>query len=883
MYAELPSLLHTNSGLVRAYPRPSFDAYLPALIETAHQQQDEFALVMLEIDHFKSINDAFGHLRGDAALREFAERIHAAIRPEDRLFRYGGDEFVLILPATNFSTARLIAHQTLAQINQRPFTGDPPLTISVSGGMAMFPADTTTSEELFTCADQRCRRAKQIARGQLIVDDSQTLENEPLVKEPSRLLERDQELEQLHRFIETSPHNPVNILRIAGPAGVGKRRLMREARAAARLHGFATLDVQGRPGLETRIFGGLADARLGWREVLVPELGVSAFINGLRHIVSVSGHRGMIITVENLAGVDRASLDFLGDVLMSEGMNSLALIYADGDVATGDLLWANLSPTHELTLSPLSQHGLRVWLRHSLRWEAPASLIEWLFQQTQGLPACIERVLKHLVANNLLQRQAKGWSYPPELTSLELPKRGIVGVSQPINHLPKQPANFIGREHQIRALHELLCKKALITLVGPGGIGKTRLALQVASEVMQLFPDGAFYIPLAALATGDDLLLALAAALPVPLPSQNDLQEALFTYLHNKRALLIFDHLAHRHNGETLLTDLLNAAPNLTLLITTRDQINLPYQALIEVDGLSYPEAPAADDFERYEAVQLFLRSTQLSNLPEPLSPECKGHVARICQLIHGVPLALELAASFTRNLTVAEIAAGLEKSLVSFVTDQTHHQLSLRLHYHSLLAVFDSFKQSLSETEQEVLGRLAVFNSGFTAHAANAVAGASPFFLGALTSRSYLRRLSNQRYLMHEMLRQYSLEWLSAAHFADAHTKHCYYYAAYVAAAEARMATQPAVTSEFAQEVDNIRAAWQWAVTHNQIVAIKQICGGLATFYQIQGRYQEAQGVLDTGLSKLAGATTPKGQMYFELWLRMKRTITNQTQASLV
>jgi predicted ATPase/DNA-binding CsgD family transcriptional regulator len=339
-------------------------------------------------------------------------------------------------------------------------------------------------------------------------------------------------------------------------------------------------------------------------------------------------------------------------------------------------------------------------------------------------------------------------------------------------------------------------------------------------------------------------------------------------YLHDKVYLLALDNLEHLLAGLDILTTLLHCAPASKLLVTSREALNLREEWLYPVPGLAYPQATAADPSIRqdsapagYAAVQLFADQARRVRRDFALADEYAG-VVRICQLVEGMPLALELAATWTKTLRCERIAAEIEQNLDFLST----HLRDLPERHHSMRAVFEHSWALLSENEQTVFTRLSVFRGGFDDRAAAQYTGASLALLAGLVDKSLLRWEAGGRYQIHDLLRQYGQEKLGAKpdELTQARDAHCRYYTDFLSARHGDMSggRQREATAEIEAEIDNIRSAWQWALESYNVEAILRSMQSLGWFNQFRSRYREGSALVEQAVRTLeSGSPTPNQQ----------------------
>lgn len=422
--------------------------------------------------------------------------------------------------------------------------------------------------------------------------------------------------------------------------------------------------------------------------------------------------------------------------------------------------------------------------------------------------------------------------------------------------LPLQPTTFVGRVRELAEIDALLRDPAcrLLTLVGPGGIGKTRLAMRVAANCADQFDDGVYFIPLQPLDSPEFIVSAIIDVVSFHFRQGGDRQQQLLQYLREKVLLLVLDNFDHLLDGTKLLTEILEAAPDIKLLVTSREVLNLQEEWRYPVRGLHYPETNDAEQPGAYSAVQLFVERARRVRGDLSLLDEQAG-VIRVCQLVDGMPLALELAAVWAKALATDEIAIEIQRNL-DFLSTSLRN---VPQRHQSITAVFEQTWQRLTDEERRVFKALSVFSGGFRHEAAEAVAGVSMRVLSDLVDKSLLTREPDGRYQIHELLRQYaqSLPETTPDETIRIHELHAAYYARFLHERDNELngGRQRGAALEIEADIDNIRAAWSWAVEHSRVEAIDQSQHPLFVFYSFQSRllegtdaFEKAVHMLDNG-----------------------------------
>lgn len=437
---------------------------------------------------------------------------------------------------------------------------------------------------------------------------------------------------------------------------------------------------------------------------------------------------------------------------------------------------------------------------------------------------------------------------PSEETTALAARIRVAGAT-PRHNLPP-PVSVVGRAEEMAAINLRLlhtdCR--LLTLTGAGGMGKTRLALYAAQQAHQrgLFLDGVFWVELITATTVTAFLSAIASALGLQMSDGKPMLVQLLAYLRAKEALLVLDNFDYLLGESGAVRQILQQAPQVKLLITSREALNLQSEWYLPITGLPYPPpgvnaigvASKADAVEAFASVQLFLARAHAVRPNFVLDNAAALHVAAICRYVEGMPLGIELAAAQLRHYECSEIAAAIDRNLDFLATSYR----DAAPHHGSLRAVFDFSWGLLSPTLQATFTALSVFAGSFRHVEALEVAGATRSALNALLDKSLLHRAGPDRYILHELLRLYAASRLSGAAADAALTAHSRVYCRLLAEQSVLLknAAQKTAVARIAQDYENVRAAWRTAVAAKDIAALLTGMDGLFHFYMVRSRFQE-------------------------------------------
>ncbi len=441
-----------------------------------------------------------------------------------------------------------------------------------------------------------------------------------------------------------------------------------------------------------------------------------------------------------------------------------------------------------------------------------------------------------------------------------------------LHNLPQELTSFIGRAREISQIKQLLFSARLVTLTGPGGCGKTRLARKVASELLRDYPDGVWLIELAAIADPKLVPGQIGAPLGLRETARRPALAQLCQHLKRKNMLLVLDNCEHlvqacAHCAETLL----QACPKVQILATSREAFGIRGETLFPVPPLALPDPtqplPSPKVLQQYEALALFVERAQAVQPGFVLNKQNAPAVVQICRRLDGLPLAIELAAARVKTLTVQQIAARLDDRF-RLLSEGSRTALP---HQQTLQTMMDWSFHLLSPAEQALLRRLSVFSGGFTLEAAESVCAGAGIetqdvlrFLTRLVDKSLVKTEEEQgaemRYGLLETVRQYARERLREAdELESVCARHLDFYVSLMAQAwDAIGGADEALWLErLEREHDNLRAALTWALETKRVEAALRLAKTLWVFWDVRGYCSEGRTWLKKVLERAQGLRT--------------------------
>ncbi len=425
--------------------------------------------------------------------------------------------------------------------------------------------------------------------------------------------------------------------------------------------------------------------------------------------------------------------------------------------------------------------------------------------------------------------------------------------------LPSYFTPFIGRQDELAQIDAALRSgySRLVTVMGAGGMGKTRVAVEAAAQHSGRFADGVHFIPFASVRSPDNataaVVDAIAAAMDVTFRAgERTPQAQLLDWLHPRTMLLVLDNLEHLLACVPFLLEILHAAPRVQLLVTSREPLNVQAEDLIRLAGLPVPDGDDADAVAHSPAARLFVERAYRVDKRFRLADDNAADVARICRLVEGRPLGLELAATHTTYRSCRAIADAIRADLdflaVEFKDLPTRHR--------SLRAIFEESWQTLTPEEQGCFARLSLFHNPFGVEASIVVTGAVVPVLTRLLNAHLIQRHDDERFQIHELLRQFAADKLahSLPNPSSLQRRHAEYFLTWLSRQDQILnGIQPRRCADTIQAVlDDVDAAWAWASATGMGDLLARALPVLAPFYMLRGMHNTAERVFGATLAQV-------------------------------
>jgi len=820
----------SSDSLTGLGDKESFSREFTRCIADKASEHSVFSLIIIDIDHFKSVNDGFGHRRGDQILSEFGRRVLEVSREKDMVFRYGGDEFTGILHRTDLGEATKFSSRLLEKIGGEEFKGSPPLSITLSIGIAQFPVDGSSVRELFDTADRRLYTAKRSGRNRVVsADDPDQLENGDNI--PGRLLGREKELASFMLFTEEAGEKGRGFFLVLGPDGAGKGSFLDAAASLLSLNEYKLIKTSGNRTDLQRPHSSIA-ACLGC------EPDGDTVIDALYSYAGSSMSLGVFL--EDMHLIDSASID---DVMKFYSVYPGWMVVAastERNVTNQGSEFEGVSSS--IRLGPISQEDCRAWFRAVLMWDPPEDFLEWFYGETGGLPGLFAQGIRHLERRGYLVSTGGSYSVDSDCMNFLLGNRLAFGTTAEINNLPVDLTPFLGRDQELSRIRDLFdTQTRLITLKGISGTGCRRLAIRAAGQNESLFTSGICLVDCAA--GLEPVPVRLAAELS--LPSGKDPEAGIESFLADAVMLLVFVNVSPGTEVVSFISGLLENCSGITVLATSRNALEINDEVVVPVGGIStarHSEGVPSD------AAAVFIQAAErLAGIR--FSGDLDLDVVEdICALVDGVPMAIELAASWIRVMSVSSIYRRISAN-PSFLQGGDEEETA-----DGFSDLLQHSWEQLSSEESNAALRLTVFAGHFTVEEAEEISDVPLEIIMSLVDTSFLLR-DDQGIHIPALTSDFIIQEGNpySRGFEVAREMHCRYFAhrAEFFGEMARTGREAGRGFDGIKEsFSDISIAWKFAIEKGRYRFLRQMLGSVFVYCLDRGRFRTGFNMIKEAIS---------------------------------